>query len=276
MTMASLPLSMRRCPCCHHAGVVALVTMALLPLIRKGVVSLIAIVVDLVAMVSLSSSMRRHPHHHHNGIVALVQMAFLPLIRRHLCHCHNGNCCLCCDGISAVVKLACHQAGVVALVTMGSLLSLMCRLLCCLQAAVITLVAMVLPLSMSRHLCNPGIFAIVTITLLPSFQLHHFHCLAGVLALFMMVLLPLLMRRCLCHCHKGVITLVALAPSPTLHGCCCPCCVGVGVIILLTSLPSRCMGVVTIIAPALLPPSIWHVCAMECGHNYLRLLLYAN
>jgi hypothetical protein len=41
MTMALLPLSMHRRPCCCQDGVVSLVTMALLRLIRNGVVSLI-------------------------------------------------------------------------------------------------------------------------------------------------------------------------------------------------------------------------------------------
>ncbi len=77
-----------------------------------------------------------------------------------------------------------------------------------------------------------------------------------------MVSLPLLMQRLLCHCHNGVVTLIALAPSPRLHRCCCPCCSGVVVLIALTSLLSRCMGVVTIIALVLLPLSTWRVCTV--------------
>jgi hypothetical protein len=54
------------------------------------------------------------------------------------------------------------------------------------------------------------------------------------------------------------------------------CCAGIIITILLTSLPSRCMGVITVVAPALLLLSSWWVCAVECEYNYLRLLLYAN
>jgi hypothetical protein len=53
-----------------------------------------------------------------------------------------------------------------------------------------------------------------------------------------------------------------MAPLSTLHGRCCPCCPGVVVLIALTSLPSRCMGVVTVVELALLPPSSWRVCAV--------------
>jgi hypothetical protein len=70
------------------------------------------------------------------------------------------------------------------------------------------------------------------------------------------------MRRRLCHCHHGVVALVVLAPLPILHRCCCPCCTGAVVIIALTSLPSRCMAVVTVVAPVLLPPLSWHVYAV--------------
>jgi hypothetical protein len=53
MMMALLLLSMHRCPCHCRDGVIALVTMALLPLIRNGVVA-------LIAMVSLLSSSWHH------------------------------------------------------------------------------------------------------------------------------------------------------------------------------------------------------------------------
>jgi hypothetical protein len=50
--MASLSSLMRRYPCCHHNGIVAFVTMALLPL--SGVFAIIAMaIVALVAMASL-------------------------------------------------------------------------------------------------------------------------------------------------------------------------------------------------------------------------------
>jgi hypothetical protein len=42
MMIALLPLSMHRCPCCCQDGAISLVTIELLPLIRNGVVALIA------------------------------------------------------------------------------------------------------------------------------------------------------------------------------------------------------------------------------------------
>jgi hypothetical protein len=79
MTMALLPLLICRCPCCYQAGIVALVTMALLPLIRNGFVAL-----DAMAL-SLSSS---------------------------------WHCCPCCNGVIAIIDVvalvACHQVGIIA------------------------------------------------------------------------------------------------------------------------------------------------------------------
>jgi hypothetical protein len=157
---------------------------------------------------------------------------------------------------------------------MGLLPSSMWRLFCCHQAGVVTLIAMVLLSLMRRRLCSPGIFAIIAITLLPHFnnivaslQWRCCHCQAGVVTLVMMVSLPSLMHRRLCRCHDGVVALVALAPLPILHWRYHPCCADIVIIILLTSLLSRCMGIVTIIAPLLLPPSSWRDCAMECNNN---------
>jgi hypothetical protein len=77
MTMVLLPLSMHRRHCCCQAGVIALVTMALLSLICDGVVALITIVL-------LSSS--------------------------------SWHCYPCCNGmviiIDVVALIACHQAGI--------------------------------------------------------------------------------------------------------------------------------------------------------------------
>jgi hypothetical protein len=73
---------------------------------------------------------------------------------------------------------------------------------------------------------------------------------------------PSLMCRCLCHCCNGIVALIALAPLPTLHKCCCSCCAGFAVLVVLTYLPSCHIGVVTVIAPALLPSSSWRVCAI--------------
>ncbi len=113
MAMASLPLSMHRCPCCHQAGVVALVTMASSPLICIGVVALVVMallpslswcscpccngVIIITSVIVLIAC-------HQAGIVALVVMALLPLMHRRLCCCCNGDCCSCHDGIVAIVN----------------------------------------------------------------------------------------------------------------------------------------------------------------------------
>ncbi len=98
MMMVLLPFLMGRHPCHCIDGVVALITMASLPLIHDSVVALIVMAslpssswpCSLVAMASSQSLMLRCPHHHCNGIVALITMAMLPLMRRRLCsHC-NG------------------------------------------------------------------------------------------------------------------------------------------------------------------------------------------
>jgi hypothetical protein len=104
MTMVSLPLLMRRCPCRHQVGIVFLVTMALLPLICNGVVALVVIAL------LLSSSWHHHPHP--NGVVVIINVialiacwqagiaavnvqASLPLLQWQLlllsqsCHCHS-------------------------------------------------------------------------------------------------------------------------------------------------------------------------------------------
>ena len=143
----------------------------------------------------------------------------------------------------------------------------MWRLLRCHRAGVVTLIAMVLSLLMCRCLCSPGIFAIIALMLLPSSQCRRCHRQAGVVILVMMASSQLSLRKHLCHCHDGIIALVALVPFPTLHGHYPPCCTGMIVIIPLTSLLSLCMGIVTVVAPMLLPPSSWRVCAVECGYN---------
>ncbi len=119
-----------------------------------------------------------------------------------------------------------------------------------------------LPLLMRRGLWSPGVFAIVAIILLSVLQWRPCRHQAGVVALVMMVSSPLLMRRHLYHCHDDIVALIVLAPLPTLHRCCCPCCASVVFLIVLTYFLSRCMGVVTIIAPALLPLLSWRVCAI--------------
>ncbi len=114
MMMALLFLSMHRHPCRHQADDIALVTMALLPLIRNGIVALVAM--------TLLRSLSWHHCPPCNGIViiineqaslpslqwhfVLVSMALLPLMHKCLCCCCNGDCHLHCNGISAVIKLA--------------------------------------------------------------------------------------------------------------------------------------------------------------------------
>ncbi len=114
---------------------------------------------------------------------------------------------------------------------------------------------------MCRHLCDPGIFTIATILLLPLPQRRCCHLQAGVVAFVTIASVPPSMRRHLCHSHNGVVTLVALALS-SMQKRFFPHCTGVVVLIALTSLPSRCMGIVTVIAPVLLPLSTWFVCTI--------------
>jgi hypothetical protein len=157
---------------------------------------------------------------------------------------------------------------------MGSLPSSMHRHLCCRQAGVVPLVVMVLPSLMHRHLCRPGVFAIVTITLLPLLQWHHCHHQAGVITITM-ALSPLLMHRHLCclplsqwHCHPccaSTIANIARALSHLLHG--------IVILIVLTSLPSHCIGIVTVVALVLMPPLSWRICAVALVLLPLSLLL---
>jgi hypothetical protein len=112
MTMVLSPLSMRRCPCRCPAGVVALITMVLLPLIRNNVVAFVTtasmpssswhccpchngVGVIINAQVSLPSC---------NGIVALVVMALLLLMYRRLCRCRDCNCRPHDNGVVAIVN----------------------------------------------------------------------------------------------------------------------------------------------------------------------------
>ncbi len=87
MMMALLPLLMCRRPCHHQAGIVALVTMALLPLIRDGIVALVA--------TALLPSPSWHCRSCCNGVTVIINaQAFLPSLQ--------WCCCPCCDGIVAV------------------------------------------------------------------------------------------------------------------------------------------------------------------------------
>ncbi len=226
---------------------------------------------------------------HCNGVAIVDAQASLQ--SRHLCHC--------CINVVALVAMALlppsswcccpHHNCVIAIVDAQKSLPLSrWRHRPCCTGAIVNIAWVLLPLLhwghhhysadllMHRHHCKPGIFAIIVITLLPLLQGRCCHCQAGVVALVKMASSPSSILRHLCRCHDGIIALVAMAPLPTLHGRCCPCCTSVILVILLTSLSSHCMCVVTIIEPALLPPSSWCVCNVYCGYNYLRLIMYAN
>ncbi len=117
------------------------------------------------------------------------KLALLSSMRRGLCHCCNGNCCSCHNGVIAVVDAQaclCHcQASIVALAT------------CC-QAGVVTHVAMA-P-SMRR------IFAIVVIAI--------FVLMIAIFVLMTMALLLVSMHIRPCSCQDGVVTLVTMALLP--------------------------------------------------------------
>jgi hypothetical protein len=137
------------------------------------------------------------------------------------------------------------------------------------------------PLPLTMHRC---IFAVIELALLPllcdgvviidvqaSVQSRRLcrHC-NNIDALVTMALLLLSSWCCRPH-HNGVVAIInsqvslplsqwrhcplALAPLPTLRGCC-----GVVAPIALTSLPSHQVGIVTAIAPPLLPLLSWCVC----------------
>jgi hypothetical protein len=75
--------------------------MALLPLIRNGVVALVAMALllssdwhccphcnDIVVIIDVLAIVARCQA----GVVTLIVMVLLPSMRRHLCCCCNGNC----------------------------------------------------------------------------------------------------------------------------------------------------------------------------------------
>ena len=127
--------------------------------------------------------------------------------------------------------------------------------------------------------CNGVVIVDVQVSLQSRHLCHHCN---NIVALVAMSLLPL-SSWCCCPCHDGIITIVivqaSLPYSQWRHCPCCtgdianiawalsPCCNGIIVIIPLTSLPSLYKGIVTIVAPMLLPPPSWHVFAVECGYN---------
>ncbi len=68
------------------------------------------------------------------------------------------------------------------------------------------------------------------------------------------------------HCPRCAGTIAKIAWA--LY---CPCYPCVVVLIELTSLPSCCIGVITVIALVLLPPSTWHICAVAVVLSPLSL-----
>ncbi len=131
---------------------------------------------------------------------------------------------------------------------------------------------------LSSWRCHPHCDGVAFADKQASLQSRHLcHCCNNVVALIAMALLPLT-SWCCCPCHNSVIAIVnAQAFLLLSQWHCCPCCTGAianiaqvmlpllhqhCILIVLTSLPSRCMGIVNVVAPALLPPSSWHVCAI--------------
>jgi hypothetical protein len=106
---------------------------------------------------------------------------------------------------------------------------------CCMQASL-----------QSRRLCccHDNIVALVAMALLPSSSWCCLPCHNRVVAIInVQVSSPLSQWPC----HPFV-----LVPLPTFHGRCPPCCAGV------------MMGIITVVAPALLPLLSWRVCAVHC------------
>jgi hypothetical protein len=169
--MASFSSLMHMRPCHHHDGIVALVTMALLPSMRRHLCRCcdcgcpphdIGVVVVVDAQVSLPSLSRcccpcnkcviaLNPHWHccpcSNGVVAILKLALLPLFQWH--HCHHQcadilaiiaivllpllqwHCCRQCPGIFAVI------IAIVALMTMVSSPLLMLHVLAIVKIALL-------------------------------------------------------------------------------------------------------------------------------------------
>jgi hypothetical protein len=167
--------------------------MALLPLIRNGVVALVVIAL------LLSSSWRCCPHcngifviidvialvaHWQAGIAAVDAQVSLPLLQWQMLLSHDGVIAV----FDAQACLHHCQASVVALTA------------CC-QASGVTHISMVLVPLMRR------VFAIVAIAFFP---------------LTTMASLPLAMHRCLCHCGDGVFALVTMALLPLGSRISCP------------------------------------------------------
>jgi hypothetical protein len=106
--MALLTLLMRRHPCRCQAGIVALITMALLSLIHESVV------VFVTMTLLLSSSWCCCPCH--NGVICIIDaQASLPSLQWHCCPCHDGVVAIDAQGLLPFLQMA-----IIALVAMAS------------------------------------------------------------------------------------------------------------------------------------------------------------
>jgi hypothetical protein len=144
--------------------------------------------------------------YHQAGIVAPVVIALLPSMRRHLCHCRNGNCYSCQDGVFAVIDARCLcpcLAGVFALIT------------CC-WACVVSLIVMALLLLMHRHL------PLLQLQLLPSWQWRRsFPWCADIITLVTQASLPSLCLCCAVNLQASLPLLSWCVLSRGWHGSSC-------------------------------------------------------
>jgi hypothetical protein len=109
----------------------------------------------------------------------------------------------------------------------------------------------------SRHLCHCRniVVALAAMASMRSSSWCPHPCRNGIITIVNAQVSLLLY---LWHCYPGCAGAIAKI-ARALYRPCCPCVV---VLIALTSLPSCCIGVITIITPVLLPLSTWHVCAV--------------
>ncbi len=136
------------------------------------------------------------------AIVALITMVLLPLLmRRHLCCCQTSLVALVAHHWADIVTLiACHQAGIVALVVIVSLSSMRRRLCHCCHC------------NCCPH--DDGIIAVVDAQEpLPLSSWLHCPCNKGVVTLD-------LQRHCCPRCD-GIVAVLKLASLPSLQWCCC-------------------------------------------------------
>jgi hypothetical protein len=81
MTMVLLPLLMHRHSCHHQAGIVALITIALLPLIRDNVVALVAMAFSTLFVLASLPLLCWRQCPCCDGIIAVDAQASLPLLQ---------------------------------------------------------------------------------------------------------------------------------------------------------------------------------------------------